>query len=340
MPRPRKQGLDYFPLDVGFFDDERISAIFVEFGIKGEITAVKLLCAIYRNGYFAEWNDSLRTHLLRNLPGISPSLLDAIVHSLVQRGFFDQTIFDTARVLTSRQIQECYFSATRRRQPTIMPFLIQRQDASAQLLHAETQLLHAETQLLHAETPQKKIKENKKEEDEKEETPTSSPTTEDFEKEKKTQGDDIIHSRDKQWRQAIQRLYDIDDTRLSQAIDAFRLSCQARGKTHRDTADARSHFCDWLRLQLQSTKPSPPVPYAAVSQQPPQQSSQQPSPFAMPSLTDIERERQEQAERERQRWVSLIRQAEADPQSSCAKVVRQAMRNGTLQRLGLRATLK
>ena len=69
--RPKKKGLDYFPFAVDFFDDEKIGAISGEFGIKGEITTVKLLCAIYRNGYFILWNDLLKFKLLRNLPGIS-----------------------------------------------------------------------------------------------------------------------------------------------------------------------------------------------------------------------------------------------------------------------------
>ena len=37
MARPNKIGLDYFPLDVDIFEDEKISAISGEFGIKGEI---------------------------------------------------------------------------------------------------------------------------------------------------------------------------------------------------------------------------------------------------------------------------------------------------------------
>lgn len=41
MARPNKTGLDYFPLDIDFFDDEKIVAISGEFGIKGEIVAIK-----------------------------------------------------------------------------------------------------------------------------------------------------------------------------------------------------------------------------------------------------------------------------------------------------------
>ena len=36
MARPVKDGLDYFPLDVDVFEDEKIEAIAGEFGLKGE----------------------------------------------------------------------------------------------------------------------------------------------------------------------------------------------------------------------------------------------------------------------------------------------------------------
>lgn len=47
MARPTKNGLDYFPLDVHIFEDEKIEAIAGEFGIKGELAVIKLLCAVY-----------------------------------------------------------------------------------------------------------------------------------------------------------------------------------------------------------------------------------------------------------------------------------------------------
>lgn len=115
MARPNKIGLDYFPLDVDIFDDEKMVAISGEFGLKGEITVIKLLCTIYRNGYFILWNDLLKFKLLRNLPGISLELLESIVYRLVLWGFFDKALFDSVKVLTSKGIQTRYFEAARRR---------------------------------------------------------------------------------------------------------------------------------------------------------------------------------------------------------------------------------
>lgn len=114
MARPRKTGLDYFPFDVDFFEDEKIVAIAGEFGVKGELAAVKLLCAVYRNGYFVEWTDMLRLKILRQLPGVSAELFDQILNRLVRWGFFDASLFGSVKVLTSEGIQRRYFEITKR----------------------------------------------------------------------------------------------------------------------------------------------------------------------------------------------------------------------------------
>ena len=152
MARPTKKGLDYFPFDVDFFEDEKIAAISGEFGLKGEIVAVKLLCAIYRNGYFILWSDMLRLKILRDLPGVSPDLLDKIVNRLVRWEFFDKALFDSVGVLTSRGIQKRYLSVARRRTGTEeMPYLVVDVDGNP-----------LQSELLSTETPQSKVNERKK----------------------------------------------------------------------------------------------------------------------------------------------------------------------------------
>lgn len=122
MARPKKSGLDYFPFDIDFFHDEKVVCAAGEFGLKGEICLIHLLCAVYRNGYFVEWTDMLRFKLLKELPGISAGLLQQIVESLVRWGFFDKDLFDSVQILTSRGIQQRYFEATRRRLDPNEPF--------------------------------------------------------------------------------------------------------------------------------------------------------------------------------------------------------------------------
>lgn len=122
MARPKKSGLDYFPFDIDFFYDEKVVCVAGEFGLKGEICLIHLLCAVYRNGYFVEWTDTLRFKLLKELPGISAGLLQQIIEGLVRWGFFDKDLFDSAQILTSRGIQQRYFEATRRRLNPNEPF--------------------------------------------------------------------------------------------------------------------------------------------------------------------------------------------------------------------------
>lgn len=115
MARPAKEGLDYFPLDVGIFEDEKIEAIAGEFGVKGELAVIKLLCAIYKKGYFILWNDLSQATLLKRLPGVSKEMINQIVNRLVLWEFFDKELFDSAEVLTSENIQATFFEATKRR---------------------------------------------------------------------------------------------------------------------------------------------------------------------------------------------------------------------------------
>lgn len=177
MARPLKTGLDYFPFDIDFFEDEKITLIAGEFDIKGEITAVKLLCAIYRNGYFIEWNERTKFRLLKNLPTISDGLLESIVDRLVRWEFFDKTLFDSARILTSKGIQKRYFEASKRRgQKPDLPYLLVNVDNNA------VNVCNNPVNVDKNPLKESKVKENKEEEREKEKAKTrfSPPTPEDL----------------------------------------------------------------------------------------------------------------------------------------------------------------
>lgn len=114
MARPTKDGLDYFPLDVDFFEDEKMLAISGEFAVKGEIITLRLLCEIYRNGYFVEYSELLKNKLAR-LSGLSSNLIDEVVGKLVKYGFFNESVFREHSVLTSKGIQKRYLEAVKRR---------------------------------------------------------------------------------------------------------------------------------------------------------------------------------------------------------------------------------
>lgn len=115
------KGLDFFPLYVNFFDNEKIQYVSARFGMKGEICAIRLLVRLYRNGYLLKWDEDA-AYLFSRAAGseISPGLANNVVQELVKREFFDKGLFDRFGVLTSRHIQEVFLKACSRRKSVEM----------------------------------------------------------------------------------------------------------------------------------------------------------------------------------------------------------------------------
>ena len=128
MARPQKLGMDYFPFDVDFFIDEKISAVEGEFGSLGVLAVIKLLCLIYRNGYFIRWSDVVLFGLLRQIPELKEDELNHIIERLVEWGFFDKGLFDSERILTSHGIQSRFFEVYKNR-------VRKRQSGAGELKH-------------------------------------------------------------------------------------------------------------------------------------------------------------------------------------------------------------
>lgn len=116
MARTNKVGIDYFPLDVDFFDDDKIQLIESEFGMKGGYIAIRLLCKIFKGGYYYKWGTDECLLFTRQLgvEGVSKNTVDEIINGLIRRRFFDKGCFDKFGILTSKGIQDRYFEATKR----------------------------------------------------------------------------------------------------------------------------------------------------------------------------------------------------------------------------------
>lgn len=183
MARPIKEGLDYFPLDVDFHSDEKIEIISGEFGVKGEAIAIRLLCAIYRQGYFIKWSEALKYKLAKQT-SLSPNLIQEVVTRLVKWSFFDPTLFNSSAVLTSRGIQKRYQQITKKRKIEAQDYWILDATEFPTPKPAETIVNSTETIVNSAETTQSKVKESKgketKEEEEEEKQPSSSSSKNTF----------------------------------------------------------------------------------------------------------------------------------------------------------------
>ena len=123
MARPIKQGLDYFPLDVDFFNDDKIQLIEAEFGINGTYIAIRLLTKIYSEGYYYEWSADKCLLLTKNIgtESVSNALVNEVVNGLIRRGIFSNSVFNQFNILTSTGIQKRFLNAISRR--TIIPII-------------------------------------------------------------------------------------------------------------------------------------------------------------------------------------------------------------------------
>lgn len=112
MARPKKQGLDYFPLDVNV--DNKIEILESEYGILGFGFIVKLFQKIYANGYYWEWN-KYSSILLKKEIGMSKEKIDEFIKFCLEINIFDKKLYSQYNILTSRGIQKRYFTVCKRR---------------------------------------------------------------------------------------------------------------------------------------------------------------------------------------------------------------------------------
>ena len=50
-------GINYFPVGVNFMEENAMEVIEAKYGIKGPAIVLKLLCKIYKEGYFIRWDE-------------------------------------------------------------------------------------------------------------------------------------------------------------------------------------------------------------------------------------------------------------------------------------------
>jgi hypothetical protein len=111
VARPKKVGLDYFPLDTVL--DTKFELIEAEFGLQGFAIIVKLLQKIYREfGYYCEWDTEVAL-LFSKRNNVGCNVVSETISSAIKRGIFDKAIYDKYHILTSEDIQVRYISAKR-----------------------------------------------------------------------------------------------------------------------------------------------------------------------------------------------------------------------------------
>lgn len=113
MGRGGIAAIPYFPFDVS--QNDSVDLLEAEFGLKGFAVYVHLLQHIYGGkGYYVFWEKDVALLFARKYC-VGVDVVSEIVQACIRRGIFDDDLFDSYRVLTSRDIQECYFYSVKRR---------------------------------------------------------------------------------------------------------------------------------------------------------------------------------------------------------------------------------
>ncbi|EIT85945.1 hypothetical protein A374_08919 [Fictibacillus macauensis ZFHKF-1] len=119
MARPKKEGLEYFPLDVDMDQDDKIALIEAKHGLVGFSVIVKLLMKIYKNGYYYEWGEKEQLLFSRRV-GVDYTIMTNILDDCINWDLFDKKLYEEQEILTSKGVQERYIEATARRKEVVV----------------------------------------------------------------------------------------------------------------------------------------------------------------------------------------------------------------------------
>ena len=120
-------GINYFPMGVNFMEENAMEVIEAKYGIKGSAIVLKLLCKIYKEGYFIRWDEE-QCLIFANKAGreVQAEEVQGIIEILFIKGILDRNSYRENGILTSENIQKVWLEATKRRKRELseLPYLI------------------------------------------------------------------------------------------------------------------------------------------------------------------------------------------------------------------------
>ena len=122
-------GINYFPVGVNFMEENAMEVIEAKYGIKGAAIVLKLLCKIYKEGYFIRWDEE-QCLIFANKAGreVQVAEVQGIIEILFIKGILDRNSYLENGILTSESIQKVWLEATKRRKRELseLPYLMVR----------------------------------------------------------------------------------------------------------------------------------------------------------------------------------------------------------------------
>ena len=120
-------GINYFPVGVNFMEENAMEVIEAKYGIKGPAIVLKLLCKIYKEGYFIRWDEE-QCLIFANKAGreVQAKEVQGIIEILFIKGILDRNSYLENGILTSANIQKVWMEATKRRKRELseLPYLM------------------------------------------------------------------------------------------------------------------------------------------------------------------------------------------------------------------------
>lgn len=191
MARPLKSGVDYFPKDTSFYQDDKVRLIRANYGAKGLYLLDYLLCDLYgKNGYYMQW-DNNKCLLVSDGAGCgcTPGFVAEAVAGFIRCSIFDKRVFDEFGILTSAGIQrrfvrmlesrknftfiEEYFLLDKSNEEDI-PQGILSKCTFKKIIKEENPVINEENQVNRLDNSQNKIEENRINENRKEDAAVAS----------------------------------------------------------------------------------------------------------------------------------------------------------------------
>ena len=122
-------GINYFPVGVNFMEENAMEVIEAKYGIKGPAIVLKLLCKIYKEGYFIRWDEE-QCLIFANKAGreVQAAEVQGIIEILFIKGIMNRNSYLENGILTSESIQKVWLEATKRRKRELseLPYLMVR----------------------------------------------------------------------------------------------------------------------------------------------------------------------------------------------------------------------
>ena len=283
MARPVKKGLDYFSLDVDFYNDLKIRKIVRRRGGAALSVYIVLLCNIYEKGYYIPWDEDI-PFLVSEATGFEEDKIKDMILYCIEIGLFSKEMYDQHQVLTSHSIQQRYSAIcalTKRKIDWSSPYLL-IENQSNEVNSKKNDVISEETLVFSEETEvnseiiggnneetvinSEKSTQRKEKERKVKRSPTSSVDTRSREGDgSKWSQEDlmVLNSVDDEitllraspiWREQVLMRFDFLRA-TPQAFDEFLerwgQEVKIKGTHHQHLGDAKSHFCNWLTIQEQ-----------------------------------------------------------------------------------------